>query len=140
MWNEKYHEAAYQLNGDAKYNKYDCTSSIYWILKDLKSNFPLLAVADMQKYLEIVSSKRKGFYDVQIKDLIVMYVRGAYHIAMVEGKKGNTIQYLDVNVADDGAGYKTIAFDNAYIKGVYPITFELWIGDLLKNIKDVNKK
>lgn len=135
IWNNKYHDSTYQLNGDAKYNQYDCTSSIYWLMKDLKSNFPLMSVNDLQKYLEFVSEKRKGYNDIQTTDLMILYINNAWHIAIVEGKKNGTIHYMDINTADNGVGYKSIAFDKYTIKGVYPVTFSLWIGNLLYNVK-----
>jgi len=140
MWNEKYHDVTYQLNGDAKYNVYDCTSAIYWIMRDLKSNFTLLPVSDLHKLLDVVSFKRKSFNDVQIKDLIVLYINGAYHIAIIEGKRNEKIIYMDVNVADNGPGYKTINYNSGYIKGIYPITFALWKGDIDKNVKELKNK
>lgn len=141
MWNNKYHDAFYQWNGDAKYNAYDCTSAVYWLLKDLKSNYTLCTVDDLFNKLNFVSYKRQSFASVETKDLIIIYIKNAWHVGIVEGKSINgMINYMDMNIANMGAGYKQAAFGSSIIKGIYPITFELWIGDLLKSLEMTKPK
>jgi len=139
LWNKKYHDAIYEWNGNAKYNTYDCTSSIYSVLRDLKSNFQLMSVDDLYNRLMQVSSKRTSYSDVKTRDLIIIYIKERWHVGIVEGKSANgMINYMDMNIASSGAGYKQVAFGSGVIKGIFPITFELWLGDLLKNVKDLN--
>jgi hypothetical protein len=135
-WNQKFHDATYKLNGDAKYNQYDCVSSIYWLLRDLKSNFTLLDVNSLLDELNRKSFRRKNYSEIQIKDLVIICIGNSWHVGIIEEKKGNgLISYIDVNVGNNGAGYKQVPYNSNIIVGIYPITFTIWIGDLLKNIK-----
>lgn len=138
-WHTKYHNVVYEMNGDAKYNKYDCTSSVFWFLKDLDSNFPLLKVEELFKTLTRMSVKRQTIREVKPKDLIVIYVDYAWHIGIIEKVfDDGFIRYIDVNRLSRGVGYKEISFNSPLIRGIFPIPFELWIGDLLKEVKELN--
>ena len=138
LWNEKFHNATYELNGQARYNKYDCLSAIYFFLQDRNSNFPLMKVEFLYAHFKNVTEKRKKYKDIKVRDLIIIYVKGNWHIAIVEGKFGNRmLKYCDVNIKSNGPGYREISFDSRIIKGVYPISFEMWIGNLLKYLKEI---
>lgn len=136
QWNKKFHDARYKWDGNSKYNEYDCTSAVYWLFQDLKSNYALSNVEDLFKRLSFVSAKRNSAYEVEVGDLIIIYIGGSnWHVGIVEGKEGSIIKYMDMDVASIGAGYRQVAFGYNTIRGIYPVTFYLWIGDLFKNIE-----
>jgi hypothetical protein len=136
LWNKKYHDAQYMLNGDAKYNQYDCTSAVYWFLRDFGANFELYNVRELYRRLEFVSKKRNYYKDVKVGDIIIICIKGTnWHVGLVEGKDKGLIKYMAMEVSSIGASYKQTTFTNNIVKGIYSVTFELWIGDLLKNIK-----
>lgn len=138
MWNKKYHDTKYKWDGNSKYNEYDCTSAVYWFLKDLKSNFQLMSVKQLESKLNQSSYKRKSYNEVQVGDLIVFYVNSSnWHIGIVDGKGGDgqgnlKIKYCAMDVVSTGAAYGQISFGSSIVKGIYPMTLDLWIGDLLK--------
>ncbi len=136
LWNKKYHDARYKWDGNSKYNEYDCTSAVYWLFQDLGANYILTNVEELFKRLNFVSKKRYSAYEVKEGDLIIIYVGGTnWHVGIVEGKEGSIIKYMDMDVASIGAGYRQVSFGHNTIRGIYPVTFELWIGNLLKDVK-----
>jgi hypothetical protein len=140
MWSEKYYYAEYKLNGNGKENKYDCSSSIFFFLKDLGSNAPFQKVEQTYKTLNIVSRQRVKQSDVKEKDLIILQINNeSWHIGIITKVKGNKIYYCDLN-SMDGAGFnKSIEFVHYSIKGIYPISFKYWIGNLLDSYIEIEK-
>jgi hypothetical protein len=137
LWNKKFHDIEYRLDGNPKNNEHDCSSAIYWYLTELKANFSFCKVQTLYERLNFMVSKRVNIKEVKAGDLIIIYVDSNWHIGLVEGKreKKNIVKYMDVNIAYDGAGYKQVTLNSSIVKGVFPVTFELWIGDLLRNVK-----
>lgn len=137
LWNDKFHDVEYRLDGNPKNNEQDCSSAIYWFLKDLNANFAFCKVQVLYDRLNIIAKKRASIKEVISGDLIIMYVDSNWHIGLVEGtrKNKNLVKYMDVNILSDGAGYKQITLNSYMVKGIYPVTFELWIDDLLRNVK-----
>lgn len=132
IWVEKYYYVVYQLNGNSKENRYDCFSSLFLLLKSYGANLPLQRVEEFFETLKILSKSRVSLKEVKEKDLIIFKMKdGNWHIGIITKIKGDKLYYCDVNVLD-GAGYnKIINYGNYAIKGIFPISLKVWMGNIL---------
>jgi hypothetical protein len=135
MWANKFYYATYQLDGNSKSGRYDCFSAPLEVLTGLGANIKLQRVEDFNKTLQEKSKARSSWNEVREKDLIVFRISADnWHVGWVSKVIGNNIYYVDMNVQDGAGLNKMVQFGHYTIKGVYPITLNLWMGDLLKNI------
>jgi len=135
IWANKFYYATYQLDGNAKSGRYDCFSAPLEVLTGLGANIKLQRVEDFNKTLQEKSKARSSWNEVKEKDLIVFRINADnWHLSWITKVVGNKIYYVDMNVQDGAGLNKMVQFGHYTIKGIYPITLNLWLGDLLKNI------
>jgi len=136
LWNENFHEAVYSLGGNGDGNKWDCSNSACYILKLLGANIPYSSTKDLMKILTEKSWYRARVNDCRLFDIILFNKdsAGIGHMGIIERidlDSPKQLKYCDMN-ATSGAGYQSIQFGSSRIYAVYPITMEIWFGDLLK--------
>jgi hypothetical protein len=135
FWNEQFHDAQYVLGGNGN-GKWDCSNSACFSLKLLGANIQYATTKDLMKMFAEKSYYREKFYDCRIFDVILFHRNraGVGHVGIIErvDVEAKQLKYCDMNVNDGGPGYHTINFDNPRIYGIFPITLEIWFGELLK--------
>ncbi len=133
LWNTYFHDATYTLGGNGDNNKWDCSNSLCYVLKLLGANIPHSSTKDLTKLLTEKSHFRENINDCRLFDIILFHKdrAGIGHIGIIEYIDNTTIRYCDMN-ALTGPGYNSTYFNNPRIYGIYPITLEMWFGDLLK--------
>jgi hypothetical protein len=134
-WHLRFGKSKYVLNGRAQRNEFDCSTSIYVFLTELGAAIKYENSTDMGKRLEYQSTKRSSRRHVKPSDLIIFHKdhNGIGHIGIVEGANyRKRITYMDINGKIGGVSYQDIKFNDSRIKGIYPVTFTFWAGDILK--------
>jgi hypothetical protein len=135
LWAKKFYYATYQLDGNAKGGRYDCFSAPLEVLTGFGANIKLQKVEDFNKTLQEKSKARLSWNEVKEKDLIVFRINADnWHLGIVSKVVGGKIYYCDMHTPDGVGLNQMVQFGYYTIKGIYPITLNLWMGDLLKNI------
>jgi hypothetical protein len=140
-WVELYADATYRLDGNPRYNQFDCISAVINCLNNrFGANFSNENVEDLDKRIDtlvslgLITLKTK-YNHIEIKDLIIFASRDGWHCAIVCDKNKGLIQYIDINGHLGRMGIPDVAWDSRAIRKIVKISFPLWIGDLLEKYK-----
>lgn len=123
-WIETWGDVVYQKNGDSKFDRADCVSGVYMVLKHYGYRFEILNIPSMIKELKRHKAKKvRKAKNVGVGCLIFF----KNHIGITAGRTpSGLIRYLDVNGGDEGYGVNTIKFSSRRIWYVYRIPFTMW--------------
>jgi hypothetical protein len=138
IWNDMFFDAEYKLNGDMKFDKYDCSSASWRFFRRLESNVVFENTEDSENRLKRITTPRKYLRDIEVGDVIIFNRVGDNgHMAVLVkvNKRTGLVRYVDVNVMNDGLGFNSIIWNDTRIKNIYPVTFDYWCGDVLVGVK-----
>ncbi len=140
-WIVKFSNVTYQLDGNPKYDQYDCVGSVSYYLWGFGSNTRHETVTSMVKRFEnLVATgsckKRKSINDVMPGDIVVIQTERnkPSHVGIIYEVRNNLMQIMDVSVKANGMDIYDKTFNDDMIFAVYEVSFSFWIGDLLKQI------
>ncbi len=143
-WVDLFSNSDYQTNGDPKYNRYDCVGALNAIFNYWYANVPIENVASIVRRCENLAERgslsiRKSYRDVEPKDIIIIQTKknDPSHVGMVWNKNNGYIQYVDVNAKVQTIGFNEYKFGDWHIYAIYEVSYQLWIGDLLKTLNDI---
>jgi len=133
QWVKIFSKSTYLLNGDGKYNQYDCVSSCYAFLNVMGANVTVNNVVYTYKRLQQMhalgyAKLRTNFYDIQPGDILISH--DASHMSIVYDKKENFVIYMDVNFKLKGMGINQIHWTDKNITAIYSMSFHFWSGNL----------
>lgn len=140
-WIVKFSNVSYKLDGNPKYDQYDCVGAFAYYLWGFGSNVkhePVNKVATRLNNLVTngTCKQRKSYKEVDAGDIVVIQVQKnrPSHIGIVYGKMNNYLQIMDVSVKTMGMDIYDKPFNDEMIYGVFEMSFSFWIGDLLKEM------
>jgi len=143
IWVELYADSTYRLDGNPRYNEYDCASSVINFLNRRfganVSNENVKALderIDKLIALDLISVKDR-YNAIEIKDIIIFnpLPDGSWHCAIVCEKNKGLIQYMDMNGRIDRMSVRDEEWNSPRIRKIVSISFPLWLGDLLEKYK-----
>jgi hypothetical protein len=136
VWSQLFFYAEYQLDGQMKEDRYDCSSANWKFDRTLGSNSVFEDTEHIEMRLKRVTAPRRSVKTVKPGDIIIFKRTGKYgHIGRAVKINKNVITYVDMNRKDDGPGRNVIEFKDKRIQAVYPVTFDYWAGDILSEIR-----
>lgn len=135
-WIKMFSNCTYKIGGE-----YDCLTSILAYLKSwganiITENIPSL-VSRFEKLNALGQLKIKYPREAKEGDIIIFKPNrnNIYHCGIIYDIKNNFIIYMDVNIKLMGMGISDVELNSDKIKGIYEISFSLWLGDFLnKNL------
>lgn len=132
VWNKRFNDVEYRL-GSKGWKEFDCSSAETEFWRILGANVLYGNVYEKEDLLKKFSGPCKSIKEVKPGWIIVFKkLENMGHIGVVEKTiSRNKLKYMDVNIGDDGQGFKTIAFDDYRIQAIYPMSFDYWCGDVL---------
>ncbi|OQB40861.1 MAG: hypothetical protein BWY04_01180 [candidate division CPR1 bacterium ADurb.Bin160] len=140
-WIVKFSNVTYKLDGNPKYDQYDCVGAFAYYMWGFGSNVRHETVTNMVKRLEnLVSNgsckKRKNITQVVPGDIVIIQTERnrPSHVGVVYDVRNNFMQIMDVSVKANGMDIYDKSFNDYMINAVYETSFSFWIGDLLKQI------
>jgi len=141
-WIDLFSNSDYSPNGDPKYNKYDCVGALNAVFNYWGANIPIENVATIVKRCNNLAERgelhiRTSYSNVQPKDIIVIQTKknDPSHVGMVWNTNNGYIQYVDVNAKVQTIGFNDFKFGDWHIYKIYEVSYSLWVGDLLKNLR-----
>lgn len=143
-WVDLFSHSDYQLNGDPKYNQFDCAGALNAVFNYWGANIPIENVKSIVYRCENLAKRgeldiRKNYYEVQPKDIIIIQTskNDPSHVGMVWNTNNGYVQYVDVNAKVQTIGFNEYKFNDWHIYRIYEVSYSLWIGDLLKTLNEI---
>ena len=145
-WIKLFITCNYKMNGNPRYNNFDCASALRTFYNSFGANLSndnVEALDNRVKKLYGIGqiSFRKSYRTVEPGDFIIFnpISDGSWHCAVIFKKDNEYIQYLDVNILVDGMGVNAIRWSIKKgstlphkIKKIVSMSYSLWLGNLLK--------
>jgi hypothetical protein len=133
-WLKMFSQYTYKMGGDPKFNQLDCIGSVWFFLKSLGYQGPMVDVNGFYEQLERQSKKINNFLSVRHTHIIVFQpINGIPHIGIIYKKSTNYgyVQYMEMTGVTGNFDFNRIRIDDPRIKGIYQISFDQWKGSIL---------
>jgi len=140
-WIELFYGCTYAQNSTFRFHKYDCSSAVQMYLNSFGAKIATENVKLMkQRIIRLNGSGtlqlRSNYSKVCVGDIVIFQPFGNnYHMGIVGYKSNGYIAVLDVGAKISTMGINYYIFSDSKIDIIAEVSFSLWIGDTLSDIK-----